>query len=53
MGIKDYDKLLRAENNKIRIPYKQLRPGKWVRDTIRDDNGNVIEIMNRYAEPPE
>ena len=53
MGIKDYDKLSRAEKNKIRIPYIQRRPGKWVRDTIRDDNGNVIEIMNRYEEPPE
>ncbi|WP_278702501.1 hypothetical protein [Butyricimonas virosa] len=53
MGIKDYDKLSRAEKNKIRIPYIQRRPGKRVRDTIRDDNGNIIEIINRYEEPPE
>ena len=53
MGIKDYDKLSRAEKNKIRIPYIQRRPAKRVRDTIRDDNGNIIEIINRYEEPPE
>ena len=51
MGIKDYDKLSRAEKNKIRIPYIQRRPGKWVRDTIRNDNGEVIDIINRYEEP--
>ena len=53
MGIKDYDKLSRAEKNKIRIPCIQRRPAKRVRDTIRDDNGNIIEIINRYEEPPE
>jgi len=50
MGIRDYDKLSRAEKDKIRIPYMQRRPGKWVRDTIRDDNGDVIDVMNRYEE---
>ncbi|WP_288633067.1 hypothetical protein [Butyricimonas virosa] len=53
MCIRDYDKLSRAEKNKIRIPYIQRRPAKRVRDTIRDDNGNIIEIINRYEEPPE
>lgn len=51
MGIRDYDKLSRAEKNKIVIPFKQRKPGKWVQDTIRNDKGDIIDIMNRYEDP--
>ena len=49
-GIQNYDKLSRAEKNKIVIPFKQRKPGKWVQDTIRNDKGDVIDIMNRYED---
>ena len=48
MGIRDYDKLSRAEKNKIVIPFKKYKPGKWVRDTVRNDKGDIIDILNRY-----
>lgn len=50
MGIRDYDKLSKAEKNKIVIPFKKRKPGKWVQDTIRNDKGEVIDILNRYEE---
>ena len=50
MGIRDYDKLSRAEKNKIVIPYKHRKPGKWVKDTIRNDKGDIIDVMNRYED---
>ena len=49
-GIQDYDKLSRAAKNKIVIPFKQRKPGKWVQDTIRNDKGNIIDIINRYED---
>lgn len=49
-GIQDYDKLSRAAKNKIVIPFKQRKPGKWVQDTIRNDKGDIIDIINRYED---
>ena len=36
--------------NGIVIPYKHRKPGKWVKDTIRNDKGDIIDVMNRYED---
>lgn len=50
MGIPNYDKLSKAEKRNLVIPFEKRKPWKYIKDTIRDENGEIIDIWTRYRE---
>lgn len=50
VGIPNYDKLSKAEKKKWFFPFTRWKPRIWVKDTIKDEKGNIIDIWNRCRE---
>lgn len=40
----DYENISRQQKRKLTIPYKKVLPPQQIIDTIRDSNGNIIEL---------
>ena len=50
MGIFRYDTLSRAEKKNLVIPFIKQKPSRMVQDTIRDEKGNVIDVIYRMRD---
>lgn len=50
MGIFNYATLSRTEKKNLVIPFTKHKPSRMVQDTIRDEKGNVINVIYRMRD---